>query len=64
MFKKGTCYSKACLVLVRRLGKKNFIVSFVGLWQRLLAKVTSYLYISDPSQHFRKRTGYSKACLV
>ena len=27
MFKKGTCYSRACLVslmLVRRLGKKDF----------------------------------------
>ncbi len=40
MFKKGTCYSKACLVwlmLVLRLGKKDLlkIVTFVGLWQRL-----------------------------
>ena len=40
MFKKGTFYSKACLVwlmLVSRLGKKDLlkIVSFVGLRQRL-----------------------------
>ncbi len=40
MFKKGTGYSKACLVclmLVCRLGKKDLfkIVSFVGLEQRL-----------------------------
>ena len=36
MFKKGTCYSKACfvwLMLVCRLGKKDFIENcyFVGL---------------------------------
>ena len=36
MFKKGTCYSKACLVwlmLICRLGKKDFIENcyFVGL---------------------------------
>ena len=36
MFKKGTCYSKACLVLLilaLRFGKKDLfkIVSFVGL---------------------------------
>ena len=40
MFKKGTCYSKACsvmLMLVLRLGKKDLlkIVSFVSLWLRL-----------------------------
>ena len=40
MFKKGTCYSKACsvvMMLVLRLGKKDLlkIVSFVGLLERL-----------------------------
>ena len=40
MFKKGTSYSKACLVLlmfVKKIAKKDLlkIVSFVGLWQRL-----------------------------
>ena len=38
------------------------IVSFVGLRQRLSVKVTGY-HLSDPSQLFWKRTGYSKACL-
>ena len=39
------------------------MVSFVGLRQRLSAKVTGYHW-SDSSQLFRKRTGYSKAYLV
>ncbi len=44
MFKKGTGYSKACLVclmLVCRLGKKYFIISFVCL---SLAKTLSQSY--------------------